>query len=382
MESIKAIELVNVQKPEGLTGLVNSQVQAVLDIVDEAVNQKSEREQRLELLEELRISSQTEVEPEKFALSVDGVGFFGISDLAGLKGKQKAGKGACLKVCLAALLGGKVFRVKSELTEPLILYGDTEQKGSDVQQIVDEAIRLSGRDANYVDEHLFVFSLRRRSYEALFEDVKLLIETYRPQVVIIDGLVDMIRSFNDEPSSRELIKNLMLLCEEHECSIVAVLHENKSLEDANMRGHLGTVLAQKAGSVLQCQKLSSGVISVSCPDARHGTMPEWHIAFDEKGHIVDADELFRQQQEERQQERAENSLAKAKALIQERVGIMQDILREAGGYLTRTELKNRLMEKTGLKDSRIYEVINSSLGTDIVEKNGFIYLPDEPDLFT
>ena len=61
---------------------------------------------------------------------------------------------------------------------------------------------------------------------------------------------------------------------------------------------------------------------------------------------------------------------------------MQDILREAGGYLTRTELKNRLMEKTGLKDSRIYEVINSSLGTDIVEKNGFIYLPDEPDLFT
>ncbi len=380
--SIKDIESVNVQQPEGLTGQVNNQVQAVHDIVSEAVNQKTEREQRLELLEGLRISSQTEVEEERYALSVDGVGFFALGDLHLVKGKAKSGKSAVLKVCLAALMAGRQFRVVSELRGAKALVADTEQQASDVRYIIDEVKRMANVDDDYIDSHLFVYTLRRRSTDQLLDDTRLLIEEHRPDVAFIDGLADYVASFNNEELSRQLIGELMKLCDQYCCAIVCCMHENKAVEDKNPKGHLGSISKQKSGTVLSCTKQSSGDINVSCSEARHGVMPPWNIGFDEEGHIVDADEQFRQQQEELKQVHAENNLAKAKALILERVGIMQDILREAGGYLTRSELKNRLMEKTNLKNSRVYELINSSLGTNIVEKNGYICLPDEPDLFT
>ena len=62
----------NVQQTEGLTGQVNGQVQTVDNIVSEAVNQPSDKEQakteRMELLWGLRIKSNTVVEPEQYVL--------------------------------------------------------------------------------------------------------------------------------------------------------------------------------------------------------------------------------------------------------------------------------------------------------------------------
>lgn len=263
----------NVQQTEVLTGQVNSQVQMVDNIVSEAVNQPSADEQakaeRMELLWGLRIKSDTVVEPEQYVLSVDGVGFFAQDDVHGLKSKQKAGKTTVLKVCSAALMSEQVMRVKSEMDHPVVLWLDTEQKPADVKAIVDDVKQLSGVSDDYLDEHLFLFPLRKMNYETLLNDTRLLIEQVQPQVMLVDGVVDYVASFNDEVLSRQLIHDLMMLAQEHHCAIVCVLHENKASDDENMRGHLGTVLAQKAGTVLQCHKSKQGIITVSCPDSRH-----------------------------------------------------------------------------------------------------------------
>lgn len=382
MKSEKKSEFVNVQQTEGLTGQVNNQVQTVLDIVSEAVNKKTEREERLERLQGLRVTTTSEVEPEQYAVSVDGVGFFALGDIHLVKGKQKSGKSAALKVCAAALMSEQTFRVKSELQEPVVLYADTEQQLADVKLIVDEVKLLSGADDEYIDSHLHVFTVRSLSYDTLIDDTRLLIDEIRPQVVFIDGIVDYVASFNDEVLSRDLIGKLMKLCDEYGCAIVCCMHENKSREDKNPKGHLGSFMNQKSGTVLECEKQDAGILSMKCPDARHGVMPTWNITFNKEGHIVDADEQSRLEKEEKEKAKAEKRQEKSDTLEQERVDIIQGILREAGGYLTRLELKNRLMEKTKLKDSSAYGLIHSSLGTDIVERNGYIYLPDVPDLFT
>ena len=129
------------------------------------------------------------------------------------------------------------------------------------------------------------------NYETLLGDTRMLIERVQPQVVLVDGVVDYVASFNDEMLSRQLINELMLMAQDYHCAIVCVLHENKASDDENMRGHLGTVLAQKAGTVLQCHKSKQGIITVSCPDSRHGAMPEWSICYDAQGHMHDADEV-------------------------------------------------------------------------------------------
>ncbi len=112
----KENENVNVQQSETLSGQVNNQAQKVLDIVGEAVNQPTAEEQRhedlLKILEETRIRSDTDVPPEEYALEVDGKGIFACRDIHAVKAKAKAGKTTTLKVFIAALLAGMMFRVK------------------------------------------------------------------------------------------------------------------------------------------------------------------------------------------------------------------------------------------------------------------------------
>jgi hypothetical protein len=340
-------ENVNVQQTEGLTGQVNSQVQTVQGIVGEAVNQKTEQEERLELLQGFRITTQTEVEPEAYTLSVDDVGFFARCDVHAVKGKQKSGKSAVLKVCAAALLRGQQFRVKSEQEEPVVLHIDTEQQAADVKLVIDEVKQMTGLDDAYIDQHLHLYTLRRRSYDTLLEDLRLLIESLHPQVVFLDGVVDFIQSFNDEVLSRQLIRDLLMICEEHGCAIVCVLHENKATDDENMRGHLGTVLSQKAGSVLQCKKMKGGIINVSCPDARHGTMPAWNISFDKDGHLIDADALHREEQKAAREQKAAKKKAAKELELQTRLDLFTRAIEFNGGSMLRGELTMKMAEKMG-----------------------------------
>ena len=349
--------------------------QKVSDIVSEAVSQptagEQEREQRRAELAALRIMTGTEVPPEEPALSVDGVGFFALDDIHAVKAKQKAGKTSALKVCVAALLGGSQFRVKAELEEPRVLYLDTEQKQADTKLIVTDVRRMTGMDDAAIDSRLFVYGLRRRNFDQLLDDLRLLIGECRPQVVIIDGIVEFIASFNDESQSKQLIHELLLTAENHHCAVVCVLHTNKADEDHNMRGHLGTMLAQKAGTVLECRK-QGGVISVSCADARHAEMPEWSIMFDDDGHIIDADERRQQQLEQHKAELQQRRQEAAAEKQKERLDYALLCIRDHGGSISRRQLTEILMKKFELKRTTVTTFISRHVGSSFFEANGII----------
>ena len=371
------IENGNVQQAGCLTGQVNSQALTVADIVGEAVNQptadEQAQEERLAILDATRITTSTEVEPVFYSLTVDGVGIFALSDIHGLKGKQKSGKSAVLKVCAAALLAGQQFRVKSELEAPVVLYIDTEQQAADVKLVIDEVRHMTQCTDDYIDRHLRLYTLRRMSYDTLLGDTRLLIEKYRPHVVFIDGLVDYVASFNDEVLSRQLIHNLLVLCEENHCAIVNVLHENKASDDENMRGHLGTVLSQKAGSVLQCRKSRTGIINVTCSDPRHGQMPAWNIGFDNDGHIVDADLIHQQEVRAAKEQRDAQRQAERELIVKQRLDTALNIIRLYSGCIHRSELTSKLVERLGLSRPVIANFISQMLKAGkLFESNKYI----------
>jgi uncharacterized membrane protein len=357
----KADSLQNVQPQTA--GQMNGQAQeTVQSIVGEAVNQPTDEEQkqaeRLSLLESLRITTATEVPAEEPALSVDGVGFFALNDIHGVKAKQKQGKTTALKIMLAALLKGQVFRVKSELQEPLVLWLDTEQKAADVKLIITDVKQLTGLDDEYIDSHLMLFPLRKMNYETLLSDTRLLIAHYRPQVVIIDGVVDFVASFNDERTSRQLIHDLLVLCEERHCAIINVLHENKAADDRNMRGHLGTVLSQAAGTVLACEKSRQGIITVSCSDPRHGTTPPWSFRFDEDGNIVDADKEREAAKKVQREKKEEQRAAEKEKILSERLQAALTIIRDNGGCMKTADLNQALQQKLSLSRPAISKFLN------------------------
>lgn len=356
----------------------------VNNIVDEAVRQPSNdellREQRRRELEALRISSCTVVEPEVPTLTVDGVGLFALSDIHALKGKQKCGKTTALKVCLAAWLKGQQFRVASGLKEPRVLYLDTEQKRSDVKLIVTDVVQMTGLSPDYVDEHLYVYALRRRDYDKLLDDMRQLVSDLRPQVVVIDGIVEFVASFNDEALAKQLIHDLLVLSEERRLAMVCVLHTNKADEDHNMRGHLGTMLAQKAGTVLECRKKDC-VITVTCADARHQEMPQWSIMFGDGGTIVDADEQRRLALEQHRisiQERRKEAQAERQ---QERLNYALMVIRDHGGCIKRSQLTIILTKKFELKRTTVATFVGDWIKNGLVlDVNGMIHASDETAL--
>lgn len=380
MEAHNNIETPDVQQSMGLAGPVVSQVQALKDLVDEAVNQPTDdeqkRQQRLELLRGLRLTTKSAVEEEVYSLSVDGVGIFALRDIHGVKSKQKQGKTSVLKVCLSALMAGSQFRLRCELPEPRVLWLDTEQKQSDVKLIIGDVKQMTGIGDDYLDSHLFLYTLRRMSYDTLLGDLQLLVADAQPQVVFVDGIVEFVASFNDEVLSRQLIHDLLVLCDEHNCAIVCVLHENKAADDQNMRGHLGTVLSQKAGTVLKCNKSQRGIITASSADARHGDMPEWSIAYDAEGHLCDADEQRRQEDQQRRssirEQRRQEELQKQRHRLQ----TVLAIIRDNGGTIGRKQLTSELVRQLSLARSTVANFLTAHLGSELVEDGGMISATD------
>jgi RecA-family ATPase len=323
-----------------------------------------ERKRRLAELNKLRISTKTEVAPEQPFFSVDGIPIIERKDIVAVKAKPKEGKTTMLKVLVGALLKGKLFRLKSEMKEPKVLWVDTEQKEQDVKLILDDIKQLTDVDDNYIDTHLKLYNGRRLSFQTLLEDTKLLISSYQPDLVIADGLVDYIESFNDEAKSKTLINELVQISDQYNCVIINVLHENKGSDNRNMRGHLGTMLAQKASLVLECKKDGNNVITVSSSESRHQSMPEWKIKYDEYGHIVcaDSNQLTQHQQEERR-----------------RNDIVKKLIQDKGGAIKRKELTSLLEIELGKARPTISNLITKLLNQTLYEENDLIKV--RPDLF-
>ena len=388
--------LENVQQ-QNAGGQVNNQAvnngEIVNNIVGQAVSQptsdEQQQEEQLQQQEErrrqlaaMRVTSGTEVDPEVSALTVDGVGLFALGDIHALKGKQKCGKTSMLKVCLAAWMQGRQFRLQSGLESPRVLYLDTEQKRTDVKLIVTDTMAMTGLGGDYVDGHLQVYALRRRDYELLLDDLRLLIGDFQPQVVIVDGIVEFVASFNDEAMAKQLIHDLLTISETSRLAMVCVLHTNKADDDHNMRGHLGTMLAQKAGTVLECKKdRASSVITVSCSDARHQEMPEWSITYAEQGRIVDADErrqqVLEQRRQQLQQQRQEAHVEKQK----ERLDYALRAIRDNGGSMSRKQLTEILAKKFELKRPTVASIISQWIKESLVYSvNDMIHASDETAL--
>ena len=382
-EDIKK-ETENVQQTNGQTGLVNNQAQMVNDIVGEAVNQptaeEKERERLRKILGDTRIRTDTVVPDLEYALEVDGTGFFARRDIHAVKAKAKAGKTTTLKVFIAALLQGEMFRVKSLLEKPRIVFFDTEQNRKDTKSILDDVAAMTGLSPEVIDSQVVLHSLRRVDREDLLPLLCQALADENPDVVFIDGIVEFVGSFNDESESKQIIKDLLVLSEEYNCAIICVLHTNKADEDHNMRGHLGTMLAQKAATVLECKKeRGSSVITVSCSESRHEEPTEWSIMFDENGRIVDATEQRKLQLEQRkaeQQQRRQEALEKEK---QERLQKCLTILRDKGGAVSRKQLTEILVKVFERKRPTVASYISEWLKEEAIfeDSNGLIQASKE-----
>lgn len=90
------------------------------------------------------------------------------------------------------------------------------------------------------------------------------------QLVIIDGVADLVRSANDELESVEVIDELYRLAGFYHCCVVCVLHFVPN--GIKLRGHIGSELQRKAAGILSIEKDTNPAFSVvKCIKVRDGS---------------------------------------------------------------------------------------------------------------
>ena len=84
------------------------------------------------------------------------------------------------------------------------------------------------------------------------------IELYRPQLVVVDGISDLMYNTNDIEESDRILGRLMALSTEYNCHILNVLHTNPDSDKA--RGHIGSALQRKAETVVFVHKVGESSV--------------------------------------------------------------------------------------------------------------------------
>ena len=130
--------------------------------------------------------------------------------------------------------------------EPLkVMWYDTEQSRQSTKSILtDRVFKLAGQTG--LDQNFFVFNVRACTYQERMDYLVAGIETYKPDMVIIDNVSDLLSSINDQEESARVIEQLMLLSTEHDCNITIVIHLNRTGEKRSLRGWLGTEILHTA----------------------------------------------------------------------------------------------------------------------------------------
>lgn len=251
-----------------------------------------------------------------YMLEYNGVPFSKIGGMGAMSGQKKNGKSFVFTELIAAIVGDGCERVSQYLPglrvpertieylghKPKALYIDTEMEKLSSAKVMRRVHWLCDVDMNqpFPEDRFAVLWLKnmprdedKRPYIQRFDLIKTAIEIIQPDVVFIDGLRDLIASINDEEAGTTILDYFGSIAEERNLSIWLALHQNPSrnneVEDAKMRGWIGTELGNKVSDTLVSikSKTANGVtFTVKQQDARDKDLDDWKFEItDDAGNL-------------------------------------------------------------------------------------------------
>jgi hypothetical protein len=176
-----------------------------------------------------------------------------------------------------------------------VLWYDTEQSRYTTKRIlVDRIGALLQQECDvFPDEQYYVFNMRDKTPGERVDYLELAIQTYRPDICIIDGIADMLEDINSGPDSVHLLQQFQMMATTYNCNITMVIHLNRTGEKLNLRGWLGTLMLHKSYEVFNCDRISKEeAFSAELTVSRHFSRKEclcYAIADDGLPKLSDAD---------------------------------------------------------------------------------------------
>lgn len=208
---------------------------------------------------------------------LSGVPVFTKKSISTLIGKAKSGKTTATAWVVAQCLLGNLKT----------LWIDTEQGqyyGSRTQYWILSIAGLSS-SSNLVYMDLKTLSPTDRS-----QAIESAIDQYSPDMIIIDGIRDLVFDINSPEESTIVVGQLMKWADQCDVHVLAILHQNKGNDHA--RGHLGAEMVNKSETVIRVDLDGDRNVVCSPEFTRSEPFPVFAFQRDEYGAPVLIDDYI------------------------------------------------------------------------------------------
>ena len=200
-----------------------------------------------------RIRASDKIEKEPAVLLIDGIAKLTKGNISAVEGIAKSKKTFGLTLMMSCIARGESVVPKFlPVGSGKLAWIDTEQSKSDAHKVVKRIEYMAGGD-----EGLLFFGMKQYAAKERLSKTEAMLEKYGSEidVLVIDGIRDFVRDFNNPIESSDMVALLMKWTVDFDMHICVVLHANKS--DGNMRGHLGTELENKSETVFKIAKMDN-----------------------------------------------------------------------------------------------------------------------------
>jgi hypothetical protein len=306
-----------------------------------------------------RITVDKELPPMEFLLKLFDVPCCPRGELVAFTGKAKSGKTFVMSMMMAAAAASEVLAFRRTTFEPLqVLWIDTEQSDQSTQDILrNRIVPMVCGEGDSFPEHLYdIFNIRTESWTERLPLLMAAIDLCHPDLVILDGVRDLVDDINNGQLAHEVTERLMKVAQQARCCIVCVIHQNKAAEDRTLRGSIGTELTNKAFEVYECEKLPSRTFVLTQKLTRKYDITDaLYFTVDDRGLP-------------RQVGAPTSNSMKAKLSKEDVIKIFTDALK-GGVMLSYKELQQRVAESSPLKQyQQYYEAFAEVFGNGLIEK--------------
>lgn len=273
----------NVSTPD--LGVVADIIKSDVAAVEEAAMDEKER---------YKIDLEKTYSEPSYLIKSGGVGTIPRGDIVAVKAKSKHGKTFLCSIFAAVAMGAEWGNLSAAEKDCKVMFIDTEQNEKNVARVARRIHALVNIDIHKNSGRLLCYALRKMDMNKRWQFIQDRVSEERPDLLIIDGIADLIADFNNIGESQEIIGKLMATSTEFNLSIIFVLHTNKSKDDSNMKGHLGTMAVQKCSDVFEVVK-NVATFNVSVSECRNIPISEFSFILDNDG-IPHSSETVRQAQ--------------------------------------------------------------------------------------
>ena len=237
-------------------------------------------------MDRCRVTSQSDIAEEEFLFRLSGTPCFPRCELTTVTGPAKSGKTFLTSMIMACCARRQVLEWERVSEAPLrVCWMDTEQSCMTTKRILTGRVaKLVGQEP-FPDEQYFVLNTRCLSIAERVDMFHLAVSTYEPDILIIDGIADLLDDINNGAAVTDLVQQLLAEASGGHCNITAIIHLNRTGERLGLRGWLGSVLMQKSYDMFNCERLApSQTLSASMTFSRHSsTERTLYYEIDEQG---------------------------------------------------------------------------------------------------